>query len=279
MPHKNKVGDILRGSFDFNVHSQPDPEDKLRMDALDTGRHAHEAGMAGFVLKSHYYPTTALADALNRIYPGLGVSGSITLNREVGGLNPYAVNTAAETGARVVSMPTLSADFWLNRSGLGQGLKLLGKSGHVVTPIREILGTIATHNMVLGSGNISPKECISLFIAAKESGVNRLVVTNPVGVATQDEIYQIMSLGAYVEISLLSCSQSRTPNTSTNLIDTIKTLGSDQCIITTAFGHWTNPPPAEGMRMAIAQLLNAGLEPNIVESVVKTNPIKLLSDN
>ena len=100
------VEEILKGSFDLHVHAGPDPVKPRRLDALDTARAAYEAEMAGFVLKSHEYPTTSLAYALNRMYPGLDVTGSVTLNPSVGGLNPEAVQIAADMDARVVWMPT-----------------------------------------------------------------------------------------------------------------------------------------------------------------------------
>ena len=43
--------------------------------------------MAGFVLKSHHYPTGPVAELLTRVYPGLTVVGAVALNDEVGGLN------------------------------------------------------------------------------------------------------------------------------------------------------------------------------------------------
>ena len=92
------VEELLEGSFDLHVHSAPDLTGELRMDALDTGRHAQEAGMAGFALKSHHYPTTPMALALSRIYPGLRVAGTLCLNYEVGGLNPAAVEGVGRDG-------------------------------------------------------------------------------------------------------------------------------------------------------------------------------------
>ena len=100
------VRELLRGSVDLHVHCGPEPGRQRRMDALETGRHAYEAEMGGFVLKSHAYPTAPTADVLSRMYPGLRVYGSVTLNPPVGGLNPSAVEAAARMGAKIVWMPT-----------------------------------------------------------------------------------------------------------------------------------------------------------------------------
>ena len=106
----SQVEEILKGSFDLHVHAGPDPYHERPLDALEAARYAHEAEMAGFVLKSHQFPTATIAHALRRIYPGLNVAGAIVLNAEVGGLNPDAVQAAADLGARVVWMPTYGAD-------------------------------------------------------------------------------------------------------------------------------------------------------------------------
>ena len=48
----DEIESLLKGSIDLNVHAAPDIP-KRRMDALETTRAAYEAGMGGFVLKSH----------------------------------------------------------------------------------------------------------------------------------------------------------------------------------------------------------------------------------
>ena len=132
------VEETLEGSFDLHVHSGPDLTGELRMDALDTGRHAQETGMAGFVLKSHHYPTTPMALALSRIYPGLRVAGALCLNHEVGGLNPAAVEASAAMGARVVWMPTVSA----SPSAGHPGLSLTDDDGELLPPVHDIIDVV-----------------------------------------------------------------------------------------------------------------------------------------
>ena len=272
----DQVEEILRGSFDLHVHARPDPGDSLRMDALDTGRQAHEAEMAGFVLKSHYYPTAPLAQVLGRVYPGLRVAGSVVLNREVGGLNLDAVQAAADLGARVVWMPTLSADFHLSKQGRGPGLRLTGEGGDLLPRIRPMLETVRSHDMLLASGHVSPQESIALFRAAREMGIQRMVATHPAGVARIEELREMVSLGAHVEYAFLACTPSRNRATPAQIVEAVRSLGVEHCVVTTDFGQWMNPPPAEGMRMAIAELLNAGLTADEVSILVKTNPLELV---
>ena len=272
----SQVEDILTGSFDLHVHSRPDPEGRLRLDAMDTGRHAHEAEMAGFVLKSHYYPTAPLALALNRVYPGLSVAGSVVLNNEVGGLNPDAVQVAADLGARVVWMPTFSADFYMAGRGAGPGIRVTDEGGGVLPQVHEILDIVHRSDMVLASGHLSPAETVTLFGTAKDRGIRRTLATHPQGIATADEMGQMVSMGAYVEFTLFSTIPPGNKTTVEEIANSVRTLGAEHCVMTSDFGQWMHPPPAEGMRMAIAALLQAGLTADEVSSLVKDNPLQLV---
>ena len=163
---KDRIAEILRGSFDLHVHAGPDPGQERRVDALDAGRYAHEAEMAGFALKSHHYPTAPLAQALNRVYPGLNVVGAIALNVQVGGLNPEAVEASAAMGAGVVWMPTYDADFFMRRQGLGPGIRVLDETGRLKPEVYDIIEVVRRNDMVLASGHLAPEETIALFAAA-----------------------------------------------------------------------------------------------------------------
>ena len=270
------IDEILKGSYDLHVHAGPDPHEERRMDALETARQAYEAEMGGFVLKSHDYPTAPLAYALNRMYPGLTVGGSIVLNSAVGGLNPDAVQVAANLGARVVWMPTRSADFHLKAQGSGQGIKLTDDGGNLLPEVHAVLDIISQHDMVLASGHVSPPEAIALFKEAKSMGIGRMVATHVAGSANIDQQREMASLGAYLEYTFLACMPSRRNRSPEELATSLRDLGVGHCILTTDMGQWMNPPPAEGMRMAIAALLQNGMKSDEVSTLVKVNPSRLL---
>ena len=274
----DRIEVILKGSYDLHVHAGPDAAQERRLDAMDAAREAYGAEMAGFVLKSHEYPTAPLASALNRMYPGLRVAGAIALNRSVGGLNPDAVSVSAGLGARVVWMPTFDADFYTRNQGHGSGLSLTDEDGKLATEVMDIIDIVAERDIVLASGHVSPREAIALFAAAKERGVRRMLATHPGGIATEEEQLEMSSLGAYLEYTFLSCMPSRARYSVEELAATLRRLGVERCVVTTDFGQWMNPPAAEGMRMAIASLLGAGLADDEVARLVKANPLELIGD-
>jgi len=89
-------------------------------------------------------------------------------------------------------------------------------------------------------------------------------------------MHEMTSLGALLELTFLSCMPSVANATPGGIADLVNTLGVESCVVTTDFGQWVNPPPAEGMRMAIAALLDAGLGASDVSTLVKENPLRLL---
>lgn len=270
------IEEILRGSYDLHAHAAPDGSQQRRMDALEVARCAYEAEMGGFVLKSHDYNTAPLTYALNRMYPGLSVFGAVTLNRSVGGINPDAVQVAADLGAQVIWMPTHSADFWTQERGGSEGIRVADDEGNLHKGVNEVLEIIAANDMTLASGHISPVEAVALFERAKTHGVQRMIATYADGAATLELQRRMIALGAYPEYTFLSCMPVQAHITLKQMMDAIRSLGVANCIVTTDFGQWQNPPPAEGMRMAIAALLDAGMTANEVTVLVKHNPAQLL---
>ena len=269
------ISEILTGSFDLHVHAGPDTQER-RLDALQTARHAYEAEMAGFVLKSHEYPTAPLAGALRQMYPGLDVAGAIALNRSVGGVNPDAVEVSARLGAKVVWMPTFDADAWRRGQGRGPGLRIIDDAGALTPATQAVLEIVRARDMVLASGHLSPRETLELFRAARDIGITRMIATHPAAVASIEQQREMADLGAYVEYTFLSCMPSRAQMTVEELVAALRRIGTDRCVLTTDFGQWMNPPAPEGMRMAIAALLGAGMDPADVSALVKDNPLRLV---
>ena len=270
------VDEILKGCYDLHVHAGPDPNQERRLDVLETARHAYEAEMGGLVLHSLEYPTAPLAYVLNRMYPGLTVAGSVALNPEVGGLNPEAVQAAANLDSRMVWMPTSGPECYTDNGGQRRGIDLTDEEGKLRPEVNDILDIVGQRDMVLASGHASPRDTILLFTEAKARGVGRLISTHS-GLATSvDEQRQMISLGAYIEFTFLACMPCCNGMSPDGLASTLRTLGVERCIVTTGFGQWMNPPAAEGMRMAIAALLGAGMTPDEVSALAKTNPSDLL---
>src|SRR6202161_2435675 len=80
----------IEGGYDIQVHVAPDVIAR-RIDDLDLAKEFLSAGLKGFVLKSHYFPTAERASVVTKAVPGIKAFGAIVLNHSIGGLNPVAI--------------------------------------------------------------------------------------------------------------------------------------------------------------------------------------------
>jgi hypothetical protein len=276
---------LLKDAIDMHMH--PGPGGLCRLDAIEAARQAQQAGMKAIVLKSHSY-TAAVAVMVNQIVPGFITIGSVCLDYEIGGLNPNAVMTGANLGAKVVWMPTFSSKNSINmmrKQGLplqGEGISLLNKEGTLVPEVERILQIIKKFDMVLATGHISPQEAFILFDRAQEMGIKRMIVTHPTDAEflemfyTIEELQKMAKMGAYSEFTLVGMLPNEFCHDPVKIVKTIQAIGPEHCIISTDLGQPQNPLPVEGLRLFIATLLHHGITQKEVEQMVKVNPASLL---
>ncbi len=266
----------------MHCHPGPDYLQERRVDALQAARQAHEAGMRAIVIKSHVYPTTPLAYIVNQIVPDITVFGSISMDFEVGGLNTHALEASAKLGAKVVWMPTFSSANDKKKRGLPEpGITILDEKGKLLPVVAEILDIVKSYQMVLATGHVSAPESFALVDEARKKGVSKIVVTHPlletVGAhLSLEEQQQMAEKGAFIEHCFsitLPLSMRLDPM---KIVEAVRKVGAERCIMSTDLGQAHNPAPAEGMRMGIATMLRCGLTEKEVELLVKVNPAKLL---
>ena len=272
---------LLEGAVDIHVHIAPDPKVERRGSAIDVAQQALQMGMGGIVLKSHEYPTHPVAYTASQAVPGITLIGGVTLDVEVGGLNPMAVESTALMGGRVVWMPTFSARADRQHRGLNGGIYVLDEQGRLVPEVYAILELIKSHDMVLATGHLSTEESMALVSEARNLGIRRVVVTHATTMAfltgmTLEDMKSLASMGAYIEHCLHVMMPLTNRLAPKELVDTITAIGPDNCIVSTDFGQDFHPMPAEGLRMGIATLLQAGMEEVEVGMLVKDNPSRLM---
>jgi hypothetical protein len=273
---------LIHGSIDMHVHHSPDANIERSVDAFQAAAQAEEAGMRAIVLKNHDYPTTPLAIIAGQQYKKVTVIGSLCLDSAIGGLNPTAVEVSAILGCRVVWMPTFSAAFDMKKRGLGpDGISIIDQYGKLLPVVIDILSLIKQHDMVVASGHISFEEIIALLDGTKEVGITKVVITHALeprfgATLSVERQKQLVEKGAYIEHTYLSALPSGGGIGLKTLVDAIRVLGAERCILTTDLGQKENPPPAEGLRRAIAAFLDLGLDEDELTVMLKTNPARLL---
>jgi hypothetical protein len=60
------------------------------------------------------------------------------------------------------------------------------------------------------------------------------------------------------------------------MVDIIKAVGAEQCILSTDLGQTWNPLPVEGLRMFVVTLLKYGITEDEINLMTKIDPGKLL---
>ncbi len=272
---------LLEGALDVHVHVAPDAKVERRGSAIDVARQALQMGMGGLVLKSHDYPTHPVAYTAGQAVPGITLIGGVTLNMEVGGLNPMAVENTALMGGRVVWMPTFSARSDRQRRGLNGGIYILDDQGRLAPEVYAILELVRSHDMVLATGHLSTEETMALVAESQNLGIRRVLVTHATTMAfwtgmTLEDMKTLAAMGAYIEhcLHVIMPLSNRLPPK--DLVEAILAVGPENCIISTDFGQDFHPMPAEGLRMGIATLLQAGMDEVEVGMLVKDNPARLM---
>jgi len=282
------IDDLVRGSIDMHCHHSPAIIIPGRMDALETTKWARQMGMRALVLKSSYFPTAPLADIINQLVPEVKVFGAICLDYEIGGLNIQALETSAKMGVKMVWMPTHSSlNSRANMRKLpgasleGDGFSILDAENKLVPEIGKILELVKKYDMILANGHISPRETFTLFEAALAMGIKKLVVThglwtNGMVRFTLDELKQLGQMGAYIEHCYVGFLPTDFRNDPKPMVEAIRYIGAEHCIMGSDLGQYYNPSPAEGMRMFIALLYKNGITVQEIELLAKTNSAKLL---
>jgi hypothetical protein len=278
----------------LQVHVAPDVIER-RIDDLDLGKEFLARGLRGFVLKSHYFPTAERAHVVTKAVPGIAAYGALTLNHSVGGLNPVAVELAGRSGCKIVWMPTVDAanetagrldgpnvklPFWakiqreLAATGIAPPpLTVIDGDGKVTEAMRRCIELIIKHNMILATGHLGRVEIFSLVKTAREMGAQRVLVTHaefPSQNLSADEQNELAQMGAYIEHCFTTMHTGKAPWD--GVLDAIRKVGPERCVLSTDLGQTINPPVAEGFAMFAQRMLDGGFSVAQVRRMSVSNP-------
>ena len=273
----------LQGVVD--VHAHVDPETIPRsIDAITLARMAQQEGMRAVVFKNHFFPTTGIAFLVHRVVPGIDVFGGIALNRQVGGMNPAAVEQMVQLPGRfgrIVWMPTMDSEFGVRRSSTpNRPFVAIARNGQLLPETREVLSIIAREDIALATGHISPEESLLLIREARQLGVKRIIVTHPMqGLnMTTDQQKEAANLGAFLEYcyvgTLPFSGASQKPMSA--YAQNMKAVGPAHVIMSTDLGNAVNPVHTAGMRSYIQALLKEGITQDEIDLMTRKNPAYLL---
>jgi hypothetical protein len=284
---------LLVDAIDMHAHTHP-ALFRRPIDDSDLAGHAMDFGMRGFVLKDHDSSTTGRAYHVSKDYPHVEAFGAVVLNRSVGGLNPYVVESALHYGASVVWMPSNHskhhAEFFdtpdypqlgrRQKQLTGDGVTVFDERGNLKPEVGTICDLVAEADACLATGHLSLEETKALQKEANARGVKKFLVTHANWALTKfslEEQKDLIADGAILEYVAVSCvSPIFYEQNPAELAGWIEEIGGENLIFSSDLGQASAAPHPEGMRMLLTTLLDLGTDYDQLELMTKANPAKLL---
>lgn len=278
---QEKTLSLLKGAYDLHVHTSPDHDPRSLHD-LTLLQEAEALGMAGVLIKNHYEPTTGRAQLLRQIYTSsTEIYGSLSLNWSVGGLNPYAVESAARMGAKMVWLPTREAVSSIEMAGLGdyrprEALRVLDAEGKPLASLMAVLEVARSYGLPVSTGHILLKESFEVCTVGRELGIT-MVLSHPeyshtkVDVSTQK---QFAEMGVLIEKDWVDIALGMA--TIPEVASSIQDIGSEHIYLATDRGQKNGEHPAESMKLFVSGLLECGIEEADIIRMIRENPERIL---
>ena len=296
--------DLVSGAIDLHVHCGPEGIPR-RYDPVSLARHIGESPLDSAVMKSHVINTSNWAEIAHRA-TGVHLYGSIVLNHYVGGINPMAVrgdlgpSHDGDPYLKVVWLPTVHANSHVSAyKEKGEKYDIPPEwSGGIVSPLAipiddvepidlqapavrgpldEVLQLVAQYGLTLATGHVGRDEVFSLVEQATDRGIERIIITHPTihppGIAVAD-LELLADMGAFIELCYIGLTHGDNAAAMTDLINRI---GASRIVLSTDLGQLHTVPPAEGLALFAAELVDSGVSPNDVSMALNDNPRWLLS--
>jgi hypothetical protein len=242
----------MQGILDLHVHAAPSLFPR-RYDDRQIAAVARQAGVSTLVLKAHEGSTAERARLA-----GPDLLGGVVLNSTVGGASPDAVRVAAGLGAKIVWLPTASAEAHIagerhaelsvHRPGFFSPVPLC-EGGRLLPEWLAVFDEVAAHELVLASGHLSVDEAVCAFRAAKERGVRRLLVNHPLLPFMgwrREHAAQLREMDARLEVGVLPDHLAGTRPSPTEILFAV--YPAELLVFGSDLGHTAFPDYPEGLR-------------------------------
>jgi hypothetical protein len=292
---KEDVEKLLAGAVDLHCHSGPAAMPRI-LDHHEAMMDCAAAGFRALVYKDHFYLGTPHAILLEKLFPDTDVQlfSGIALNNAVGGINPHAVDHAAKIGAKIVWMPTLSAENHIAQAS-GQAksfpktaqkmldpipLSALDANGQVSDATKKVLDLIAEADIILAGGHLPVSELHLVFAEARRRGVKKMIVNHPTYVVgcSDEDIRGLVGLGVSMEHSICMFVEGRSkkydPDKLKHLIDV---AGVDRTVLSSDLGLMGSPRPVDGYRQIVEILLDLQMSEGDIRKLIGSNAAALLN--
>src|ERR1700732_5282847 len=278
-------GQSLNGVIDIHAHSDPDSTARS-IDAIDLAKLAKQRGMRGLVLKNHYESTAALAYIVRKEVPGIEIFGGIDLNRSVGGINPAAIERMVLMKGgwgKVVWMPTFDNENQVKASKENRPFVAISKNGQLLPEVEEVIRLVAKHQLTLETGHSSAADGLLIVHAARQAGLQHVVVTHAMADPIRMTIPQMQQAareGAYIEFVYGAAipANNGTPAVlgMSDYAKAIRAVGPQSCILSSDLGQPGRALHPDGLAQFFQALRKEGISQADIDLMSKTNPARAL---
>lgn len=288
-PAEVGIDPLLQGVSDIHVHAAPDTKARS-IDELSFARDAHRAGYRSVMFKSNEWSCHDRAYLVRQALPEFACFGSLCMNRAHGDkVNVHAAALAVKTTGgycRCIWLPTQAAAYQHAHDKLpGKGIPVLDARGKVLPEVVKVMEICAEADIICASGHCSPEESLVLAKKAHEIALPKFVVTHAnshIWKLSRAQILQVANLGGFIEYSYITNLWG--PGTGVPHLTRLSekdfveyaAIVPEKSFITTDLGQVNMPHPLEGMRLCIAALRKGGIAQHDVDSMVRTNPARLM---
>ena len=288
--------ELLRGAVDIHIHHGPDLYSRIQ-DPFELAQAARAAGMRAVCIKRHNFPTGGIAALTRKLVPDIDVFGSIACNKEVGGVNPLAVEAAIKYGIRQVWLPTIdSANHRCVTGAIGQHgrgltikggiseyalkqppIELLNETGKIGAGLKEVIQLIAEANIILNLGHASFAEMREVAKQATAQGVQRIVCDHPFFLKlTVEQTVELAESGVFINFTAGELLPRWWRVSISDFAAAIRKVGVERSIVSSDCGQLHNPPMVEALRMTCQLLLEEEFKSDEIRKLLHKNPADLL---
>jgi hypothetical protein len=180
---------------------------------------------------------------------------------------------------RIVWMPTFDAENQVRSSKENRPFVSVSRNGQLLPEVRQVIGLIAKHNLVLATGHSSAEEGLMLLREGQRQGVQRMVVThamNPPIAMSVPQMQEAAKLGAFIEFVGSSPVSTDARDRYDRFADAIRKIGPAFCILSSDLGQMGNPLPADGFGAFLLALRERGFTAGDIDRMARENPARLL---
>lgn len=287
--YTQEIAQLLNGAVDTHIHSGPDVFNRHDTD-FEAARKARARGMDAILIKSHHFETGSRAQIATE-ETGFRVLGGVSLNKWVGGMNPEAVDGAANLDASVVWLPTITAENHVRRGSVPhldketpsdpkkEGVSVLDDDGDLLPESVAVAERIARTDLVLALGHLSPPEAIKFTEMAVDAGVEKILCIHPHAKFldyTHEQLQELVEMGAMVELHYaMTTEMMEYAATIDDFIAAKDAVGVENVIMATDGGSLLNPPAMQMLETFIREMLQEGVPQDEIQQMVEVNPKRL----